>query len=841
MPPASAPLPASSVYTEDIVKLTTKGREDTHAVVIRCWADEQPGAAAEALRLGIPYTPLEPGEIEILLPDGKREVIVESDSEIVDRGFIMGDLVRVVGAKGKAQAGIVTEMKTEIRLQRVLSGEKVDEWIESEKVVASARVARGDHVAHGEWVGIVEEVFEMAMVETEEGLVRRICDIGSTLSVGNTGESLLLDRVTFPPAGDLKRVIEVRHVVLAVNWLCMSQLSDVPPEQRSWERPKRYWTDLDQLCLVRSTADHLHSVGDKVVLRDHGTTTTRPTTAFEHCLNLDEDVDVFPGDVGVYAANNKVAVVQSMDARKRTIKLRWLTEDGKGVEGEVETVSALEFDPHGAPPEVYGVRRQDFVMIAKEGEGNGVPLPTVPRLGESENLTGNFPSAEGLRVELSAIGLQYASTLGDDRPPVLPKSGTETSHINWYGEVLSLLLDGTVLVRFPSGVEQAFPLNRVYHLDDGLDDGMGGGGPIDDGEGSEKSWATESGDVDMEDEEEEGGWAEEDEEGDEIVVDEIVLPDEEQEMEDEKEGDGEDAKVIVAEPKEVEDPEDWQRFVVLEESPKDHHYAKETIQQPSKSYMARIKKEYNVLSSSLPPNILVRAYEDRADLLRCLIIGPLGTPFQNAPFLFDIFLPPSKFPFEPPQVFFHSWAGGTRVSPNLYAEGKVCLSLLGTWSGEKSESWSGARSSILQILISIQSLIMVEQPYYTEPGFEKQSSTIEGQTASDLYNERTFVLTRAFVNRAVEYPPTSFGAEIKAYYFTGLPNTGPGALKGIAEQAKKMLEESEAFHKEKSEEEEEGERKRPPSAVLPEMKVLTEGACLSLKRTLKGLGALEVR
>lgn len=123
----------------------------------------------------------------------------------------------------------------------------------------------------------------------------------------------------------------------------------------------------------------------------------------------------------------------------------------------------------------------------------------------------------------------------------------------------------------------------------------------------------------------------------------------------------------------------------------DHHYVKEPIQTPPKAFMARVKKEYNVLSSSLPrmlsfertsstrailtpvfaANILVRAYENRADLLRCLIIGPLGTPFQNAPFLFDIFLSPNRFPQDPPAVFFHSWAGGTRVSPNLYAEGKV--------------------------------------------------------------------------------------------------------------------------------------------------------------------------
>jgi ubiquitin-conjugating enzyme E2 O len=88
---------------------------------------------------------------------------------------------------------------------------------------------------------------------------------------------------------------------------------------------------------------------------------------------------------------------------------------------------------------------------------------------------------------------------------------------------------------------------------------------------------------------------------------------------------------------------------------------------------------------STAANILVRAYENRSDLLRCLIIGPLGTPFQNAPFLFDLYLSPTKFPLEPPSVYFHSWAGGTRISPNLYAEGKVCLSLLNTWHGDKTE------------------------------------------------------------------------------------------------------------------------------------------------------------
>lgn len=44
---------------------------------------------------------------------------------------------------------------------------------------------------------------------------------------------------------------------------------------------------------------------------------------------------------------------------------------------------------------------------------------------------------------------------------------------------------------------------------------------------------------------------------------------------------------------------------------------------------------------------------------------------------------------------------------------KVCLSLLGTWSGP---GWISGQSTLLQVLISIQSLILCEEPYLNEPG-----------------------------------------------------------------------------------------------------------------------------
>lgn len=55
--------------------------------------------------------------------------------------------------------------------------------------------------------------------------------------------------------------------------------------------------------------------------------------------------------------------------------------------------------------------------------------------------------------------------------------------------------------------------------------------------------------------------------------------------------------------------------------------------------------------------IVVRAFEDRLDLLRCLIIGPENTPYEDAPFVIDWKLD-STFPKCPPIAHFLSWTNG---------------------------------------------------------------------------------------------------------------------------------------------------------------------------------------
>ncbi|KAF9359745.1 hypothetical protein BGX26_011518 [Mortierella sp. AD094] len=214
--------------------------------------------------------------------------------------------------------------------------------------------------------------------------------------------------------------------------------------------------------------------------------------------------------------------------------------------------------------------------------------------------------------------------------------------------------------------------------------------------------------------------------------------------------------------------QDWKSFIVLEHTPADHHFLSQQHDVPhgDRAWMRRIAKEHAILSSSLPEGIRVRAFEDRMDLLRVLIQGPDHTPYRNALFLFDFKLS-SHFPNQPPVAFFHSWTGGIgRINPNLYEEGNVCLSLLNTWHGkDQTETWTPS-SSILQLLISLQGLVLVPEPYYNEAGFEKFIGTQEAARNSELYNEKVYLLSLRTIQTILNNPPAPFQNEVRHFYFS---------------------------------------------------------------------------
>lgn len=164
------------------------------------------------------------------------------------------------------------------------------------------------------------------------------------------------------------------------------------------------------------------------------------------------------------------------------------------------------------------------------------------------------------------------------------------------------------------------------------------------------------------------------------------------------------------------------------------HY--QNIKELTSSQVSRVQKEFQILKKSITihrdASIFFCIQKNNVNKIRFMISGPKNTPYEYGLFIFDMTMP-ETFPSGPPLVNFSN-NGGKRFNPNLYDSGKVCLSLLGTWRGDKGESWNINTSTFNQLLISIQSQILIDEPYFNEPGYEKTIGTEQGKTMSKEYN-----------------------------------------------------------------------------------------------------------
>lgn len=112
---------------------------------------------------------------------------------------------------------------------------------------------------------------------------------------------------------------------------------------------------------------------------------------------------------------------------------------------------------------------------------------------------------------------------------------------------------------------------------------------------------------------------------------------------------------------------------------------------------------------------------DESDMLvgYALIIGPEDTPYEYGNFLFK-FNFPYDYPHTPPIVTYNTNDGHTRFHPNLYKNGKVCLSILNTWRGDQ---WTGCQT-IKSVLLTICS-ILNDKPLMNEPGISETHRDIQ--------------------------------------------------------------------------------------------------------------------
>ncbi|KAE9551922.1 hypothetical protein FO519_004881 [Halicephalobus sp. NKZ332] len=230
-----------------------------------------------------------------------------------------------------------------------------------------------------------------------------------------------------------------------------------------------------------------------------------------------------------------------------------------------------------------------------------------------------------------------------------------------------------------------------------------------------------------------------------------------------------------------------------------HHFSSQYInnkQVGNPKRMRRLAQEAITLSSSLPlsssSSVFLRASDERLDVFKVLITGPADTPYANGCFEFDAYFPPD-YPNVPVQISLQTTGNNTvRFNPNLYNDGKVCLSVLNTWHGRPEERWNAETSSFLQVIVSIQSLILVSDPYFNEPGYERSRNTPAGQQASRDYDANIRAMTvRWAILEQIRNPPKAFEEVIKCHFYLKKDE--------ITTQIKNWIEEMQKYADENSE------------------------------------------
>jgi ubiquitin-protein ligase len=124
-----------------------------------------------------------------------------------------------------------------------------------------------------------------------------------------------------------------------------------------------------------------------------------------------------------------------------------------------------------------------------------------------------------------------------------------------------------------------------------------------------------------------------------------------------------------------------------------------------------IKDITNIINSPLTDNGIYYQH-DEEDMLKgyALIVGAEDTPYFGGFYLFE-FMYPTDYPHSPPIIIYHTNSCGIRFNPNLYKNGKVCLSILNTWKGEQ---WTSCQT-ITTILLTL-CMVLCKNPLLNEPG-----------------------------------------------------------------------------------------------------------------------------
>jgi ubiquitin-conjugating enzyme E2 Z len=157
---------------------------------------------------------------------------------------------------------------------------------------------------------------------------------------------------------------------------------------------------------------------------------------------------------------------------------------------------------------------------------------------------------------------------------------------------------------------------------------------------------------------------------------------------------------------------------------------------PKKNKKRLLRDISKLIKTPLTDNGIYYAH-DSENMLKgyAMIYGPDDTIYRYGCYFFE-FNYPLNYPFSPPKVLYMTNNGSTRFNPNLYRNGKVCLSLLNTWKGEQ---WTSCQT-VKTILLNLVTLLH-NKPMLNEPGIKESHRDFKPYNLIIQYeNYRTAIL-----------------------------------------------------------------------------------------------------
>jgi ubiquitin-conjugating enzyme E2 Z len=182
----------------------------------------------------------------------------------------------------------------------------------------------------------------------------------------------------------------------------------------------------------------------------------------------------------------------------------------------------------------------------------------------------------------------------------------------------------------------------------------------------------------------------------------------------------------------------------------------------TKQTVTRLLKDVKEIMTNPLTSHGIYYMHDEVDMLKgkALIIGPSNTPYEHGFYLFD-FTFPTNYPHSPPKVEYYTNDGFIRFNPNLYTNGKVCLSVLNTWSGEQ---WSGCQT-ITSVLLALCT-VLNDSPLLNEPGLKRTHMDFNNYNAILTYKNIDFAIHGVLIHEQLNERFVMFSNIMQKYFLT---------------------------------------------------------------------------